>query len=260
MKIIALDLVHHQADFFMHISWQFTARLNGGFGYKIPNLITYVDPETDLASIAPGADLTSELSRGVNADLNFNKVYSKDFNITLNQSFFFTYLVSPIYDNSPNPNVVSLINADKGLETRGSQTYGRINYKAFELYLGYVFTDVKALYNPTNPRPVVTPRHNFSSTLLYEPSEKWRAGLESSFIAGQIDQNFQPVQNYYIMAAMFQYNIGNVSLVLNGENLLDFRQNKNSKIYDGTINDPVFHKLWAPIDGRVINISIKVTL
>ena len=239
---------------------QFTARLNGGFGYKIPNLITYVDPETDLASIAPGINLASELSRGVNTDLNFDKVYSKDFNMTINQSFFLTYLVSPIYDVSNNPNVVFLINANNGLETRGSQTYGRINYKAVELYLGYVFTDVNALYDPEHPRPVVTPRHNFSTTLLYEPSEKWRTGLESSYIAGQIDQNHQPVQNYFLMAAMIQYNIGKVSLVLNGENLLDFRQNKDSKIYDGTINDPVFHKLWAPIDGRVINFSIKISL
>lgn len=56
---------------------------------------------------------------------------------------------------------------------------------------------------------------------------------------------------------VIQYNAGKVTFVLNGENPLDFRQKKYGRIYDGTINNPLFHKLWAPIDGRVINLSIK---
>jgi hypothetical protein len=46
------------------------------------------------------------------------------------------------------------------------------------------------------------------------------------------------------------------SFVLNGENLLDFRQTRVESIVSGTISNPVFSALWAPIDGRVINLSL----
>jgi iron complex outermembrane receptor protein/outer membrane receptor for ferrienterochelin and colicins len=82
-------------------------------------------------------------------------------------------------------------------------------------------------------------------------------GFESSFISGQVDQNYLPVRKYVLLAAMFQLNVHRFSFVLNAENLLDFRQNTYERIYDGPIDEPVFHSLWAPIDGRVINLSVK---
>jgi len=236
---------------------QFTARVNGGFGYKIPNLITYVNPETDLNIIAPNTNLKPELSQGINADVNFHKLLFNKLNVTINQSFFFTNISQPIFDSSSITNQISLANANNALQTKGLQTYARIKYSNIELYLGYVYTDVTKLYDKKHPLLVVTPKHNFSTVIFYELGEKWRLGIESSLIAGQLDQNYNPVKNYFLFAAMVQYNIGKVTFVLNGENLLDFRQNNYGKIYDGSINNPTFHKLWAPIDGRVINLSIK---
>jgi iron complex outermembrane receptor protein/outer membrane receptor for ferrienterochelin and colicins len=180
--------------------------------------------------------------------------------ITLNQAFFYTNISQPVYDSSSTSSQIALINASKGLQTRGLQTYARMKYKVIELYLGYVFTDVVQLYQQQYKTPAVTPKHNFATTIVYEPNEDWRIGVENSLIAGQLDEHYNPVKNYFLFAAMIQYNLGKVSFVLNGENLLDFRQNKYGKIYDGSISNPTFHKLWAPIDGRVINLSIKYTL
>jgi outer membrane receptor for ferrienterochelin and colicins len=237
-----------------------TGRVNGGLGYKTANLLTYIDAETDLKHIVPGTELVSEKSQGINADVNYHKTFSKAVSLTFNQSFFYTNISSPVYDSSSSAEKVTLSNAAKSLRTQGLQTYARIQYHDIELYLGYVFTDVKKLYDSKQPQLPVTPGHNFSTTLLYEPDEKWRVGIESSFIAGQVDENFAPVKNYVLFAAMFQYNIGKLSLVLNGENLADFKQSKYGKIYSGSIDNPVFQKLWAPIDGRVINLSAKWSL
>lgn len=236
---------------------QFTARLNGGFGYKIPNLITYVNPETDLNMLASNASLKPELSQGINADVNFHKLFFTKLQVTLNQSFFFTSITQPIFDSSSVINKVSLANASNALQTKGFQTYARIVHSNLELYFGYVFTDVIKLYDQKNPSLVITPKHNFSTVIFYELGEKLRFGIESSLIAGQLDQNYNPVKNYFLLASMLQYNIGKMSFVLNGENLLDFRQNNFGKIYAGSISNPTFHKLWAPIDGRVINLSMK---
>jgi iron complex outermembrane receptor protein/outer membrane receptor for ferrienterochelin and colicins len=48
------------------------------------------------------------------------------------------------------------------------------------------------------------------------------------------------------------------TLVVNGENLFDYRQTRYEQIYTGTITNPVFKPLWAPIDGRVINLSLRI--
>jgi outer membrane receptor for ferrienterochelin and colicins len=247
-------------SFMYKFNKEFTGRVNGGFGYKIPNVITYINPETDLNVITANTNLKTELSQGANADINFHKLFSDKLNVTINQSFFFTNISEPVYDSSSTASQISLVNANKSLQTQGLQTYARIKYSFIELYLGYVYTDVLQLYKNENRELPVTPKHNFSSVLFFEPGDHWRFGIESSLIAGQVDENYIKVKNYLLFAAMIQYNVGSFSFVLNGENLLDFRQNKIEKIYDGDINNPVFHDLWAPIDGRVINLSVKWSL
>lgn len=243
-------------SFLYKVNSNFTGRINGGLGYKIPNLITYLDQETDLNKINQATNLNHELSQGINADINFKKSFSNKLNITINQSFFYTNITNPIYNHSNTIDLVSLINAENDLRTKGLQTYARVSYSVFELYVGYVFTDVIKLYDPNHPMMEVTPKHNISSTFFYEPIENWRFGIESSFIAGQVNQNYMAVKNYFIFAAMVQFKIDRLTFVLNAENLLDIRQSTYEKTYDGPVWNPVFHKLWAPVDGRVVNLSI----
>ena len=235
----------------------FSARLNGGTGYKTPTTLSYLNQETDLNKLGLGFHLNPEQSSGLNADINYQALYSNGIHLTINQSAFYTEINKPIYDSSSQYNVIALVNANNKLQTQGLQTYVRIRKEEFELYLGYVFTDVMKQYDTQHPNPIITPKHNFSSTLFFEPKEAWRFGIESSWIAGQVDQEYKAVKNYFLMAAMVQYKYKQLCFVLNGENLLDFRQNKAGRIYDGSINNPIFHKLWAPIDGRVINLSIQ---
>jgi outer membrane receptor for ferrienterochelin and colicins len=50
------------------------------------------------------------------------------------------------------------------------------------------------------------------------------------------------------------------SIVLNCENLLDIRQSKFAPIVTGPGVSPVFKSVWAPIEGRVINLSLKISI
>jgi iron complex outermembrane receptor protein/outer membrane receptor for ferrienterochelin and colicins len=234
----------------------YSARINGGFGYKVPNELSFLDLESDLNNLISNSKLKAEKSQGLNADVN----YEKDLDVTFNQSFFYTKITNPVFDSSSNPSFVTLENASKGLITFGFQSYTRLDYKHFELYLGYVYTNVKKEYDVINQNLVVTPKNNISGTLFFEPSENWRFGYESSYIANQLDQNYKSTKNYVLAAAMIQHNWKKFVFVLNCENLFDFRQSKYGKIYSGTIDNPVFDKLWAPIDGRVLNFSMKYSL
>ena len=91
---------------------------------------------------------------------------------------------------------------------------------------------------------------------MYELSKNWSVGLENSLVAGQINQDYQPTKAYYIMAAMLKYSSGHLTAVLNGENLLNVRQSRYEPIFDGTIDNPQMRQLWAPIEGRILNLSI----
>jgi hypothetical protein len=57
---------------------------------------------------------------------------------------------------------------------------------------------------------------------------------------------------------MIRFNQGKFSWVLNAENILDYRQNKNNSIALPPYSNPSFQEIWAPLDGRVINLSMMI--
>ena len=106
------------------------------------------------------------------------------------------------------------------------------------------------------PYITLTPRNRAATLISYEIEGKWRIGLEGSYIGFQYRDDKTKTPDYFIMAAMIERKFKNTSIVLNGENLLDARQTKHESIVIPPINNPSFKPLWAPIDGRVINISL----
>ena len=52
----------------------------------------------------------------------------------------------------------------------------------------------------------------------------------------------------------------NASLVVNCENIFDERQSRREPLFDGNIAQPIFRNLYMPIDGRVVNVALRVKL
>lgn len=52
----------------------------------------------------------------------------------------------------------------------------------------------------------------------------------------------------------------NFSVFLNFENFLDTRQTAFDTIYTGSLSDPQFRDIYAPVDGFVVNGGIKLQL
>ena len=46
---------------------------------------------------------------------------------------------------------------------------------------------------------------------------------------------------------------GNFSIFLNFENFTDTRQTRHGSIYTGSISDPQFKDIYAPLDGFLVN-------
>jgi len=132
----------------------------------------------------------------------------------------------------------------------------------WEIYLGYTFTIAERKYLPTNQFMPLTPKNRMAFTLLRAFEETgWRFGIEASYNGRQIRFDESKTPGYLFTAAMIEKKLNEkVKFVLNGENLFDYRQSRIEPIFTGSITNPSFKELWAPIDGRVINLAMFIKL
>lgn len=234
-------------------------RLSAGTGYKSPAIFTAQTQTLGYRNLLPlSAGIRSERSQGINFDGNYHTRLG-EVDMNLNQAFYYTHIKDPIIPVSQE-GMYLLENMPYAVNSLGTDTYLRFALNHLELYLGYNHT-VSRYDNTTRTNIAFAPQDKFASTLAYEIEDKWRFGIENSWIGHQYNDNNQRTPNYWFWAAMISRQLGeHVTLVLNGENIFDARQGKNTPLYTGTVTHPEFAPLWGPIDGRIINMSVKVNL
>ncbi|MFC6224599.1 TonB-dependent receptor domain-containing protein [Hymenobacter artigasi] len=242
-----------------------TARLNGGLGYRAP--VPYINSldERNYHLVKALQGVSAETSFGLNGDVNYQHTFDgfdEPLVLSVNQSFFFTRLGNPLVLNGLGfagpfqANYLTWQNAAAPLSTRGLETYVRLRADETELYLGYVFTDARRQYDAQNPHLPLAARHKFAAVGLVEFTDAFSAGLEASYIGQQYLSDGRTTPGYPLFAALLRYHTGNFTLALNGENLLDYRQTRREKVVLAPLDNPVFRELWAPVEGRVFNVSL----
>jgi len=241
------------------ISDHFTTRLGGGLGYKTPAYFASEIDERDYGKIILNNNLEAERSKGINWDINYHQNLD-EWHLTVNQMFYITDITKPVSVTTTAGPAILFRNETKPLNTKGFETYIAATHDELELYLGYTYTVAKQLYSTANPNVSLSARNKFATVIAYEFSEKFRAGIEAAYTGRQYLDNGNTTSPYLFAAAMLRYNIKNIALVLNCENLFDYRQSKQEAVYTGSISNPVFKQIWAPLDGRVINLSAKISL
>jgi len=253
------------------VNSQVTMRIGGGAGYKTPSLFNSEIDERDyhyLQGFLPG--IKSEKSMGFNYDINY-KTRLNSWELTFNQTIFYNKIKDPIVlttdiifqplylgsiQTSPNYQYENQI---QSINSKGMESYIQAIKAPYEIYLGYVYTDAKRNYNPINPNLPLIAKHKFATVITYELSESFKIGLESAYTGKQYLDNGSNTKPYLFMAMMIRYTKGKASIVLNCENLFDKRQNKNGSIIIPPLTNPSFPEIWAPLDGRVINLSVHLT-
>ncbi|RYY14824.1 MAG: TonB-dependent receptor, partial [Cytophagaceae bacterium] len=255
------------------INDQFTARLNGGLGYRVP--VPYVNAldERDYPQVQPLHGLTAETSQGVNGDVNYEHRFGPATVLNLNQSFFYTRLQNPLIlpdgglvggpgaaTYQPGSGPLTWQNATAPVVTKGLETYVRLRAHETELYLGYVFTYARRLYDAVNPNVELAARHKLAAVAVQEFSQRFGAGIEASYTGQQYLSDGTTTPGYPIVAALLRYRTGPWTVVLNGENLFDYRQTRHERVVlpaGGSFTSPIFRELWAPVEGRVVNLSLN---
>ena len=245
-----------------HIAEGLTSRVGGGFGYKTPTIFTEESERLQYQNVMPIDDKTNKLEKsyGANADINYRTYIGEDWSFSINQLFFYTYLDNPLLLENPSANLYQFVNSPGYIHTKGTETNIKIGYDDLKLFLGYTYTDARLNQNGMTVESPLTPKHRINSILMYEIEDKWKVGLEAYYFSPQKLNNGTTGKGYFITGFMAEKIWERFSLYINFENFLDTRQTRFGSIYTGTITNPVFKDIYAPLDGFVINGGIKFKL
>ncbi len=251
-----------------------TIRLSVGTGYKAPNLFVNQTPGAlNVSLIFPRllpidiSTVKAERSVGTNVDIAYTKSFESGFSVQVDQAFYYTRITTPVVSAfaSTSTNLgpdTQLINAPYDLFSVGSDTYIRLGYKAYEFYFGYNHTLARRNGPTDNTYLALAPQDKFSTTLAWE-NEHFRFGIEASYVGRQYLYNNQRVSNYLSAAGAAEYHYNeHWRLVLNGENIFNIKQANYETVVIGAnpLVQPTFRPVWAPLEGRIVNLALKYTL
>ena len=243
------------------ITDNFSSRLGGGFGYKTPTIFTEDSERLQYQHVLPIDKDKNKLERSYGLNIDFNYVTSFcDGNITfsINQLFFYTYLDNPLLLQSTTDGLYRLNNITGHTDSKGGETNVKIGYKDFHLYLGYTFTDTGTKENGIRQENILTPKHRLNSILMYEVEDKWKIGLEAYYFSPQKLGDGLKGKQYVVCGFMIEKIWEMFSLYANFENFTDRRQTRFDTIYTGSISNPIFRDIYAPLDGFVMNAGVKL--
>ncbi|WP_089240008.1 TonB-dependent receptor [Belliella buryatensis] len=241
----------------------FSSRLGGGLGYKAPTIFTEESERLQYQNIKPiDSELNSlERSYGLNWDLNYKtSLFDDRLFFSLNHLFFYTYLSNPLFLETVGGNEFRFVNIDGYSDTKGTETNVKWELGDFKWFMGYTYTHARIVSNGNIRENPLTPRHRINSVLFYEVHDQWKIGWESYYFSEQQLSDGAVGQSYWIMGFMAEKIWDKFSVFINFENFLDARQTRFDTIFTGSIDNPSFREIYAPLDGFVINGGVKLRL
>jgi iron complex outermembrane receptor protein len=241
-----------------------SSRIGGGMGYKTPTVFTEDAERLLYRNVLPIDPDQNKLEKsyGLNADINYRTRFADDMvSFTFNHLFFYTRIQDPLILQRPFGSPFYYFqNVNGYFDSRGMETNVKFGYSDFKLFLGYTLTKAYLHERNAEKENYLTPRHRLNSVLLYEVEEKWKIGLEAYYFSKQQLSDGASGKSYWVTGFMAEKLWEKFSLYINFENFTDARQTKFDTIYTGTIDNPQFRDIYAPLDGFVMNGGVKLRL
>ncbi len=237
-------------------------RVGGGLGYKTPTVFTEDAEKLQFRNVLP-IDVTitkAEESLGTNIDINFRTPLSEYLTLSINSLLFYTRIDDPIMLASNPSGAFEFLQPEGTIDTRGVETNIKLGYDHFKLFVGHTYADVNQHYGEETTRFPLVSKHRLNNVLMYEKHDEIRIGLEAYYFSPQQLSDNRSSEEYWIFGLMTEKMWDGFSLFLNFENFLDTRQSKFEAIYTGSITNPQFNDIYAPVDGFVINGGLKLSL
>ena len=243
------------------VSPAITTRIGGGMGYKTPSIFTEETERRQFQQLLPidTRATVNERSTGGNWDVNYQGRIGK-VGVSFNQLIFYTRLNHPLVLNNAAAGNVQLQNSTGYIATKGTETNLKLTYADFKLFIGYTYTDANTYFTNSREWMPLTARHRLNNVLMFEVEDQLKLGLEAYHYSRQRLSDGSFGKPYWIMGFMAEKLWAHFSLFLNFENFTDTRQSRFDTIFSGSLVNPIFKDIYAPVDGFVINGGIKWSL
>ncbi len=245
------------------ISSRVTARLGGGLGYRTPTVFTDAAERINYVDVLPiNADaIDAEKSIGGNFDINYKMpVFNKKGTFSINQLVFYTRINDPV-ELVQLPSEEYEYELQSGhYDSKGTETNIRLKYGQYVLLAGYTFAKIQQQFNETTSNFPLSARHRANALFIYEVRTNLRIGFEAAYTGKQTLNDQSTVKGYWICSIMAEKMWKHITVFVNCENMLNVRQSKYEQIYTGTLTQPVFKDIYAPLDGVLANVGIKISL
>lgn len=246
----------------LKVNPKLSLRLGGGLGYKTPTVFTEDAERIQFRNVLP-IDVTkteAEESIGANFDINYKTELSNDLFFSLNTLLFYTQVKDPLILTPTSADSYEFLQPNGYLDTKGLETNIKLSYKDFKLFVGYTLADVQERYNDNSTTFPLVAKHRLNNVLMYEVEEKLKMGLEAYYFSPQQLNDGATGRDYWLFGFMVEKIWERFSIFINFENFGNTRQTKFDTIYTGSITNPTFRDIYAPVDGFVVNGGLKIKL
>lgn len=239
-----------------------TLRVGGGLGYKLPTPFTEEAERLQFQGVQVlDMDLLkAERSAGINADLH--RVFDINARLTLdlNVLLFYTRVNDPLSLVQESASEYAYRQIIDHLDTRGTEVNAVWRWDYVKFFFGYTYADVREHRQQQTTDALLMPNERVNMVLVYEREEDFRIGLEAYYYGKQSLSTNSTSPDYWIFGLMSEKHFGEgFSMFLNFENFSDTRQTRDGAIYTGSISNPQFVDIYAPLDGFVINGGVKLS-
>lgn len=238
---------------------QLTFRLGGGLGYKTPTVFSEDAERLQFRNIRPinPDELEAERSFGANFDINYRLAVTDELTLSSNVLFFYTQIQDPLVLTSVGSHF-EFMQPDGYVDTKGVEVNMKWSFRDLKLFVGYTHARVLEHYNGESTTFPLVAEHRLNNVLMYEKHDNFWVGLEAYYFSPQQLGDGTTGESYWITGLMTEKKLGkHFSVFLNFENFLDTRQTAFDTIFTGSIDNPQFRDIYAPVDGFVVNGGFK---
>ena len=126
--------------------------------------------------------------------------------------------------------------------------------------MGYTYIDARRKYDNVQSFIPLTPRNKVNLDVIYEIENNVSLAFEGIYLSSMFRDADTKTKEYFTLGLVLQKYFKHFTIVANCENMLDVRQTRFENIVIPPIASPEFRQIYAPLNGRVFNLAVRVKL
>lgn len=235
---------------------EFYMRIGSGLGYKLPTIFSTETEEAGINNIERlSKNIKAEQSTGGNLDFNYRKRLGDESSLTFNQSFFITRINNPLVLDT-----FSFVNKILPILTKGFESDLTFTTDDLQFYVAYSYVDGRRKFNLIQSFVPLTPQNKINMDVIYEKEDNFSVACEGYYVSSMYRDFDTKTKSYFTSGLIVQKHFSHFDLIANCENLFDVRQTRFENIVIPPISDRTFRQIYAPLDGRVFNVALRIKL